>query len=138
MVIYRLLIYAQADNTLQYLQDNFFHWKKSLIKFYDKSWKKFVTQAIGNRLKVIFDDINTPIPLKQSNCGLWLLLKKVFFKQNNPSENLLGMCCNGPGPLPTLQRLRSTSWPKSEIEILHKAPWKLLMCATTCSAPLRF
>ncbi len=59
--------------------------------------KRVGTQAIGNRLRYIFDEIHTPITLCESDSNIRLLLKKVLFRQSNSHVNLLGMCWNGPG-----------------------------------------
>ena len=45
------------------------------VKFYDQSRLKVGRQAIGNRLKHIFDDITAKITFKESNCSLRCLLK---------------------------------------------------------------
>ncbi len=97
--------YATANLTIKMLRDQapvrlldhlretiYFERRSSnVIKFYDNSRKKSVNK------QYVFDEICVPTILRESNCSVWLLLKKVFFKQSTPSENLLGMCCNGPG-----------------------------------------
>ncbi len=71
------------------------------IKFFVSSKKESEDRHLGIRLKEIFDVINDPISLHESNCSIWPLLKKYLFKIDNvPPIIPVGVCFNGPGPLP--------------------------------------
>jgi hypothetical protein len=71
----------------------------NVIRFFDSSKKRIGRYALGNRLKEIFDVINDPISLHESNCFIRLLLNKSFFKTDDlPPIIPIGRCFNGPGP----------------------------------------
>ncbi len=73
----------------------------NIIKFYDGSRKRVGKNAIGNRLKNVFDEIYNPITLQESNDSIRLLLKKTFFKEYDPPPLIpVGVCFNGPGQQP--------------------------------------
>jgi len=85
---------------------------RNVPKFFDGSRLRVGRQAIGNRLKSVFDELNTEITFKESNNSLRLLLKKALnFPRANCSHSTSGtptdnhgvtanhseFGCNGPG-----------------------------------------
>jgi len=89
-------IYNHLINTLYYERRS-----KGVIKFYDNSRKRVGKQAIGNRLKSIFDEVAEPITFKESDNSLRKLLKRTFFIKPDSCNILsLGICFNGPGVEP--------------------------------------
>ena len=46
------------------------------VKFYDRSRLKQGRQSFANRLRVVFESINTPITFKESNASLRIMLKR--------------------------------------------------------------
>ena len=69
----------------------------NIIKFYDGSRKRVGMQAVGIRLKAIFEEIHVPITLTESDCSIRLLLKKAFFNIVLCSKVPLSVSFNGPG-----------------------------------------
>ncbi len=89
-------LYRHLNETLYYERRS-----ANIIKFYDSSSKRVGKNAIGNRLKNVFDEINNPITLLESNDSIRLLLKKTFFKEyDQPPLIPVGVCFNGPGKQP--------------------------------------
>lgn len=84
--------YSTANFTIKVLRDRqparlhdhiistLFHERRfpDVYKFYDKSKKKIGRQALGNRLKDIFDEFQTPLTLRESNGTIRLKLKRAF------------------------------------------------------------
>jgi hypothetical protein len=71
-----------------HLKESMYHEERSgRVKFFDQSRLKQGRQAVGNRLKLIFDEINTKITFKESNDSLRLLLKKCFNFPNIPNRD---------------------------------------------------
>ena len=52
--------------------------RSQAIRFFDRSKYKQGRQAIGNRIKHIFEEIKKPITFRESNNSIRLLLKKEF------------------------------------------------------------
>jgi hypothetical protein len=86
-------IHNHLRNTLYYERRS-----KNVMKFYDISRKRIGKQAIGNRLKSVFDEITEPITFNESDNSLRVLLKRTFFIKPDSSNVLpIGVCFNGPG-----------------------------------------
>ena len=59
------------------------------IKFYDASMNRGGFQAIGNRIKELFEEIEGPITCTESNDELRLKLKQAFgFTLTKPQEDI--------------------------------------------------
>jgi hypothetical protein len=83
-------LHQHLTNTLYYERR-----ASNVVKFYDNSKKRVGRQAFGNRLKTVFEEINKPIFLNESNNAIRLLLKKSFFIQTDSCN--LPVAYNGPG-----------------------------------------
>jgi hypothetical protein len=55
--------------------------------FYDDSNRKIDKQAIGNMLKDIFDQIDSPLTLQESNGTIHGMIKKAFGMERTVSTN---------------------------------------------------
>jgi hypothetical protein len=63
-----------------------------IIHFYDDSRRKVGKQAVGNRLKEIFEQLNAPLTLHESNGSIRKMLKEAFGMNKttvNPNMNLV-------------------------------------------------
>ncbi len=68
-------------------------------KFYDGSGIRIGKQALGNRLRDLFTEINTSITFTETDCMIRTVLKRAFFAENNkPIPRVPTVVCfNGPG-----------------------------------------
>ncbi len=69
--------------------------------FYDDSKRKIGKQAIGNRLKDIFDQLNSPLTLNESNDSIRRMLKRAFGMEKTVNTNDHIVLSNNPNPIPT-------------------------------------
>ncbi len=64
---------------------------RNKIKFYDASANRGGFQAVGNRIKELFDEIDEPITCAETDTVLRLKLKQAFnFMSNRPLEDTKG------------------------------------------------